>query len=116
MTNWRLIRDQLVTRCGGYCESCGLVMQEHWWAAHHRLRRAQGGTNDLSNLVALHHECHNLNTPSVHSHPADAYRRGLLVHSGLDPTRVPLQRPDGSWALLGPSYTPVPPPEGESDG
>jgi hypothetical protein len=111
MTDWRLIRDQLVARCGGYCEKCGMPMRANDWAAHHRLLRAHGGAHELSNLMAVHHHCHNGDTLSIHLSPKYAYQVGFLVHNGHDPAQVPLQLPGGSWALLGAMYTPWKEPE-----
>lgn len=103
MTDWRALRDQLFERCHGYCEFCGWPMASDNWAAHHRLRRAQGGRHELSNLVAIHHGCH---SDAVHNNPTLAFLAGFLVHNGQDPASVPLRLPGGSKVLLGTGYTP----------
>jgi hypothetical protein len=73
-------RQALYKRCKGNCERCGGVLPENW-AAHHRKLRSQGGKDSLDNVVALHHECHNLATDSVHLNPKNAYNFGFMVHS-----------------------------------
>jgi len=102
----RAVRDALLARCKGYCESCGWPLQTNW-AAHHRKLRSHGRDDSLSNLVALHHNCHNLATDSVHLSPGPAYERGLLVRSYEDPSEVPLILRDGKAVLLSDTYTEV---------
>lgn len=46
---------------------------------HHIRRSSQGGTHDRSNIRLLCHACHHW----VHSNPAEARERGLLVF-GID--------------------------------
>ncbi|HXA33387.1 MAG TPA: HNH endonuclease signature motif containing protein [Acidimicrobiales bacterium] len=60
-------------RAGHQCEVPG----EHLGglSVHHRLRRSQGGTNDLENLLlvcARHHR-------HIHDHPAASYEAGTLL-------------------------------------
>lgn len=112
MTDWAALSDALWQRCEGYCESCGMPLRLEQFARHHRLLRSHGGKDELANLVALHHYCHNVSPGSVHQEPTAAYRVGLLVRSAQDPAEIPLRLPDGSWALLGAVYTPCTPPEG----
>lgn len=57
---------------------CGLTGE----VVHHKLRRSQGGGNDLDNLVFVAHICHNW----IHDHPAEAIELGLLRRSGYGDT------------------------------
>ncbi|GAB4287214.1 MAG: hypothetical protein Kow0098_03420 [Ignavibacteriaceae bacterium] len=61
------IRDALHKRAGGLCE-CEMKVCGHVgrcskplgtrWEAHHKISVAAGGTNSLSNLVAMCEDCH----------------------------------------------------------
>jgi len=51
-------------RAGGYCEVCGLPAQPSM-ALHHRKLRSRGGKDTASNLIRVHHGCHNLKTSSI---------------------------------------------------
>lgn len=109
MTDWSKLREALLERCQGYCEWCDrpLSYNPDDWAAHHRKLRSQGGRDELENLLAVHHGCHNLHTKSIHLRPVIAYERGALVHSWDDPTTTPLTRMDGSKVMLrGSAYQP----------
>ena len=96
----RVLRERLFTRCCGYCERCGGVLAFETMAAHHRLLRSQGGTDSLSNLMALHHSCHAGDTKSIHAHPHQAYNEGWMVRSGADPAATSMRLPSGVRALL----------------
>jgi len=100
-------RKALYKRCKGMCEYCGGDLPESW-AAHHRKLRSQGGTNNIENAVALHHECHNLGTNSVHLNPKKSYANGFMVHSWEEPHTTPLNLIHRMWVLLT--------PEGEYEG
>lgn len=100
-------RKALYERCKGMCEFCGGVLPESW-AAHHRKLRSQGGKDDIENVVALHHECHNLGTNSVHLNPQRSYADGFMVHSWADPKTTPLNLARHWWVILT--------PEGEYQG
>jgi hypothetical protein len=93
------LREQIFQRSGGYCEACGGSLEANW-AAHHRLLRSRGGKDSVTNLVALHHKCHNLSRPSVHLDPAWATERGLMCPSWEDPACLPLTLPSGVIVLL----------------
>jgi hypothetical protein len=67
----------LEARSRGVCEICGFGVAIH---RHHRLRRSQGGTNDLGNLLHLCRLCHD----TVHAYPAASYDRGWLLRRPLD--------------------------------
>ena len=44
---------------------------------HHRLRRSQGGKDIPAHMVSVHGLCHR----AIHDNPAEAFRRGFLVHA-----------------------------------
>ena len=92
-------RKALYERCKGMCESCGGVLPDNW-AAHHRKLRSQGGKDDLENVVALHHECHNLGTNSVHLNPQKSYDDGFMVRSWAEPKETPLKLMRSMWVVL----------------
>lgn len=96
------LRELVFSRCKGYCEKCGLPLNDNW-ALHHRKLRKHGGKDEVSNLLALHHECHNLGTHSVHLRPANSYGSGHLVKSYDDPKVAPVTLSNGSCVILLPS-------------
>lgn len=69
-------------------------------ALHHRKLKSRGGQDTASNLLYLHHECHNTGTHGVHNKVAWATANGFIVHSWAEPTEVPVLRPDGSLVIL----------------
>lgn len=96
------VTDALYARAGDLCEICQeaeihplcVACRGHSWDLwcdlcvdrmfagllghrHHRLRRGQGGGNDLSNLMALCDFCHK----HVHAYPTLSFERGWLLHS-----------------------------------
>lgn len=66
----------VLARAEHRCEICRVNPVDH---VHHKLRRGQGGTNELSNLLGLCHTCHAL----VHDNPAVSFEKGWLVRRGL---------------------------------
>lgn len=86
-------------RAAGYCEFCDCPAEETM-ALHHRKLKSRGGEDSVSNLVWVHHGCHNLKTDSIHLKPAVAQKLGYMVHSWENATEVPLVRADGSVVLL----------------
>lgn len=82
------LRLQLWWRSEGYCEKCGTGLNQRAFAAHHRKLRSQGGQDEITNLVALCHFCHNLGTKSIHLNPAMSYKTGWMVHNWQDPEAV----------------------------
>jgi len=94
------LREIVWLRCGGYCERCGIPLHENDFALHHRKLKSRGGKDELSNLVALHHYCHNLGTDSVHLNPEDATREGFMVASWSNPEETPVTLGDGRMVLL----------------
>ena len=65
----------VLARSNGVCECCHFGRMEH---THHKLRRSQGGTNDLENLMGVCSACHSW----IHAHPADSYAAGYLIRRG----------------------------------
>lgn len=88
-------------RCEGYCERCGIRLGDEW-AMHHRKLKSRGGKDEITNVVALHHHCHNIGTDSVHLNPAEATRRGLMVNSWDDPAQIPVTLDTGFKVILTP--------------
>ena len=85
------LRNDLYERSSGHCEVAGEVLS-HSFAVHHRKRRSQGGTDEITNLMIVCHFHHNGGTHSIHAQPAMSYQRGWLVHEPDDPAAVPMQR------------------------
>lgn len=96
---WADATFALLRRCADRCERCGGPLRGRL-ERHHRQRRRDGGDR-VSNLLALHPECHSW----VTTHPAEAIERGWIVPVEADPAaaRVWLAgvglRP-GGWFLL----------------
>ena len=86
-------------RAAGYCEVCGRVA-ESTMALHHRKLKSRGGKDTVSNLIWIHHGCHNLNTDSIHNHPEKSQQLGHMVGSWQEPEDVPFTLSDGTYALL----------------
>jgi hypothetical protein len=99
------LRLLLFERCSGYCERCGIPLDEHNMAAHHRRLRSQGGQDQIENLLALHHACHNGHTRSIHANPAESYLNGWMVRSHTQPDAAPVLLPGRRWVLLTPDGT-----------
>ena len=98
------VRRIVWERCGGYCEKCGLVLPPNF-ALHHRKLKSRGGKDSPDNLVALHHECHNLGTDSVHLNIETNTILGFIVHSWDEPSGVSLTLPGGAIVTLTPEGT-----------
>jgi len=86
-------------RAGGFCEVCGSPAQESM-AFHHRKLRSRGGKNSVSNLIYIHHGCHNLKSISIHMNPELATEKGHMVPSWFEPSEYPFAKPDGTLVLL----------------
>jgi hypothetical protein len=99
MTDWKSLRESILARCQGYCEKCGIGLSDNF-ALHHRKLRSRGGKDTIDNLVALHHECHNLGTLSVHMNIKTATETGHIVPRHADPFDYPLLLPNGSTVKL----------------
>lgn len=99
MANWKHLRELVLARCQGYCEFCGLALTDNF-ALHHRKFKSRGGRDEVNNLIALHHECHNLGTSSVHMNIKLATKSGHVVSRHAQPDEVPLHLPNGSIVTL----------------
>lgn len=86
-------------RAGDYCEVCGHAALPSM-ALHHRKLKSRGGQDTPSNLIRIHHGCHNLRTDSIHLNPYKAESKGWIVPSWKEPHEFPFVRPDGSIVLL----------------
>lgn len=86
-------------RAGHYCETCGRPALDSM-ALHHRKLKSRGGKDSVSNLIRIHHECHNLDTDSIHKNPSIATDKGWMVSSWADPETEPFLQPDGNWVIL----------------
>ena len=93
------LRAQLWLRCNGYCERCGESLGNSW-AMHHRKLKSRGGKDEITNVLALSHACHNLSTDSVHLSPAAATFKGHLVASWDEPKEIAVTLGDGQEVLL----------------
>ena len=89
----------VLERADGYCEVCGGTAQESM-ALHHRKLKSRGGKDSPANLIWIHHGCHNLKTDSIHLNPEKAEQKGYMVPSWQEPNEVPINLPDGKFALL----------------
>jgi len=69
-------------------------------ALHHRKLKSRGGKDSVSNLIRIHHSCHNLKSDSVHLNPKKAEAKGYMVPSWANPDEYPYTRPDGLVVLL----------------
>lgn len=92
------IVDLVIKRAGGYCEKCGRPGSD--MALHHRKLKSRGGKDSVSNLIHVHHECHNLGTDSIHLNPGLAGDKGWMVASWQDPANTPMFMPDGCFVIL----------------
>lgn len=84
-------RDGVNLRDNGTCRRCGLWTANIGGQQHHRQLRSRGGDDRYSNLILLCASCHN----DVHALPADATRDGFMVHTLLDPARIPVNTWEG---------------------
>lgn len=92
------IAERVLERANGYCEKCGQVGYD--FALHHRKLKSQGGQDAVSNLIAVHHACHNMGTKAIHMNPKEAVENGWIVPGWADSTTYPLVLPDGTSVLL----------------
>jgi len=95
----QIIVETVIQRANGYCETCGGVAKESM-ALHHRKLKSRGGKDEISNLIWIHHGCHNLDTNSIHANPAIAESKGWMVGSWQEPEETPMVYADGSIVLL----------------
>lgn len=99
--DWPALRIALAERCGGRCERCGWSLPSDW-DPHHRRLRSQGGSDGLSNLVALCPDCHTLAADAVHRSVRQARADGWLVGRDADPAAVPVHLHHDRTVLLSP--------------
>lgn len=92
------IADLVLQRAKNHCERCGKYDNQP--ALHHRKLRSQGGKDEVANLVAVCHHCHNLGTHSIHLNPEKAKLKGWIVPSFADPLLYPLHLPSGEIVRL----------------
>lgn len=86
-------------RAQGYCEACGKPEQVTM-ALHHRKLKSRGGKDSVSNLMRVHHSCHNMSTGSIHANPQWAEDKGYMVASWQEPHEVPMHTAEGAIVLL----------------
>ena len=92
------IAETVLARAKGYWESCGLPGDD--FALHHRKLKSRGGKDEVANLIAVHHKCHNLGTDSIHLNPELATVKGWMVPSWADPVEYPLHLHDAEVVVL----------------
>ena len=92
------IAEAVLNRAGNYCEKCGNSGYD--FALHHRRLKSQGGKDEVCNLMAVHHKCHNMGTDAIHMNPAKSIEMGWIVPSWAQPAEYPLHLSDGSKVLL----------------
>jgi hypothetical protein len=99
------LRAKILERDGYACSRCLRLLEGNYYSLHHRLPRGRGGKHTAANLVTV---CGSGTSPGCHSwietHRREATEQGWLVHSGMDPARIPifrsgvwLQPSEGSW-------------------
>lgn len=91
------VAEKVLERSRGYCERCGKMTD---LALHHRKLKSRGGKDEVSNLVAICHPCHNLATDSVHLSPQKATLKGWMVPTYADPAEYPLHLASGDVVRL----------------
>jgi 5-methylcytosine-specific restriction endonuclease McrA len=58
---WKKRVEQVMERDGHQCRMCG--RSEGLADVHHIIKRSQGGTDDMDNLILLCRNCHNKQHP-----------------------------------------------------
>lgn len=94
----RKIVEIVLERSNGFCEMCGL--RGEGFALHHRKLKSRGGKDEVANLIAVHHKCHNLGTNSIHLNPERATVKGWMVPSWANPAEYPLHLYDAEVVVL----------------
>ncbi len=78
-------RAEALERAGYACEArtpgCrfGILGAGQPLHLHHKLRRGQGGTDDLDNLLVVEPGCHDY----IHANPEESYRAGWLIRASV---------------------------------
>ena len=93
------IAEKVLQRANGYCEVCGKVLGDDY-ALHHRKLRSRGGKDEVANIIAIHHSCHNTGTNSIHLNPQKATLKGWMIPSYGIPTEFPFHTPEGDIVKL----------------
>jgi hypothetical protein len=93
------IQAMVIERAGGYCELCSRPAQSSM-ALHHRKLKSRGGQDSVSNLIWIHHSCHNMSERSIHSNPRLSEEKGWMVSSWREPHDTPFVRANGEIVLL----------------
>ena len=96
----KVLRELVWARCKGYCEKCGKPLLNDSYALHHRKLKSRGGKDEVENLVALHHTCHNTATDSIHLNPKKATESGFMVGSWQEPAECPITLSNGDEVIL----------------
>lgn len=103
------VRATVITRAGGMCEMCHMVIVREF-SLHHRRPRRMGGTrrtdaNASHNLLLLCGSgttgCHGW----VESHRVSGYADGVILYDRDDPAEHPYKDRFGQWWILTPSGT-----------
>jgi HNH endonuclease len=94
----KVVAQIVLERAKGYCERCGISSGN--LALHHRKLKSRGGKDEVSNLVAVCHQCHNLGTHSIHLNPKQATLKGWMVPTYADTTDFPLHLFGGNVVRL----------------
>ena len=105
------IAETVLARARGFCERCGVP--SHDLALHHRKLKSRGGKDEVANLVAVCHKCHNLGTHSIHLRPKEATEKGWMVSAYQNPEDVPVSIFGRNPVRLAQDGTYI---EGEQDG
>jgi hypothetical protein len=94
----KVIAETVLKRAQGHCERCGKPTADP--ALHHRKLKSRGGKDEVSNLVAICHPCHNLGTDSIHLNPSQATLKGWMVPGWADSQTFPLHIANGDVVRL----------------
>ena len=103
------VAETVLARAKGYCERCGAPSYD--LALHHRKLKSRGGKDEVANLVAVCHPCHNLGTYSIHLRPKEATEKGWMVSQWQNPEEIPVSifgsepvklNPDGTYGKIEP--------------
>ena len=93
----KVIAKIVLDRAKGYCEKCGKSAD---LALHHRQLKSRGGKDEVVNLVAVCHPCHNLATNSIHLNPKKSTETGWIISAYQNPESVSLHIAGGKVVRL----------------
>lgn len=78
LAEYKQARDEVKNRASLRCEiRVWDICEGRVHQIHHRLRRSQGGSNDVDNLLAACNSCH----AYCHDNPTESYAKGWLIRS-----------------------------------